>query len=152
MRPDFVEYLKGLGMGDVLVERVESIERSVLAVCPEDTLDLFVGEYIDEDGNRQYEKVFFFTNHYVVESRDFKNTNQFEIDYVRGSIINLKVTADSFDFLQPTDQSRLNVQHYATGELRAEFKASRENCSHLLEIVRRYLVPNLGATTEEMAQ
>lgn len=142
MKAEFEEYLRGLGMGDVLLERVTEIERSVRPLCPEELKYVFVAEYVEEGGMRQYEDLFFFSDNYAIQATNFVNRNELDMDRIGKSISSLKIVGEQFDFAAPTEKSRLSVRYYTATALRADLKASRENCAHLLAIVRTCLVPN----------
>src|SRR3990170_4856177 len=140
---EFAEYLRTLGMGDLLRERVATIQRTVKAICPEGLKYIFVSEYIQEDGSRQYEVLHFFSDNYAVEAKNFLTENMFEIEKIGHSIVNLLFDSQEFDLQLPTEKSRLRVRYYTATNLQADFKASRENCTHLLTIVQNCLIPNL---------
>ncbi len=147
MKDEFESYLSGIGMGEVLRERVRAIETLVSAILPEEITHVFVSEYVDSESNRQFEKLYFITPAYLVEASEFVSgdTTNFEVDLIRDSIINVQFTVKSYDFREASDSSRLNFR-YTTGVLAAELKASKENCDHLFRVLRECLLPNLRTT------
>jgi hypothetical protein len=148
VKAEFEEYLKAVGMGDVLLERVAHLERSIGVVCPEEIKHIFVADYLQEDGIRGYEHLFFFSTNYAIQASNFVNRNEFDIDRIGKSIVNLKLDTKDFDFQVPTDKARLSVRYLTVGHLQAHLKASGENCAHLVTIIRDCLVPNFVSAVE----
>lgn len=142
MNDETVDYLQKIGMGDALADRVRTIEKLVLAVLPDEVSLVFVSDYLDDEGNRQYENLYFTTPNYLVEVLGFVSQQTFEIDLIRNNIINLRYESRDYDFKHATEQSRLSIR-YTTGPLSAHLKASRENCDYLLRINREAFLPNL---------
>ncbi len=144
MKKEFESYLSDVGMGGVLIERVRDIDTLVSSVLPEEVTHIFVGEYLDSEGTRQFENLYFLTPGYLVELRNFVSgdTTEFEVDLIRDSIINVMFVVKEYNFQQASDASRLNFR-YTTGPLGAELKASKGNCDHLFRIIRDCLLPNL---------
>jgi len=142
MKAESEEYLRGLGMGDVLLGRVTEIERSVGSLCPEELKYVFVAEYVEEGGMRQYENLFFFSANYAIQATNFASQSEFDIDWLGKSIVNLKLESKEPDLEKVTDKSRLSVRYVTEANCHASLRASGNNCAHLLAIVRSCLVPN----------
>ena len=142
MRDEFVKYLTSLGMGDVLLGRVTYLERSIAAVCPEELKYVFADDIVQQDGSRQYQGLFFFSDNYAIAASNFVSQDRFEMDEIGNSIVYLEFDSSEFDFKAPTEKSRLRVRYVTGTQLQAYMSASQENCMHLLEIVRSCLVPN----------
>jgi len=74
MKEESIKYLKFIGMGDILIGRVEEIYKfyeEILARLDDEIEDIFVTDNIQSDGLRQYESVFLFANKYVLEAKLF---------------------------------------------------------------------------------
>ena len=62
------EYLDGIGITtNVLKERVKLVYSVASQMCPEEIEDIFVTDYIKEDGTREYESLWFFSDKYCLE-------------------------------------------------------------------------------------
>ncbi|MEA1992572.1 MAG: hypothetical protein U9N58_10345, partial [Thermodesulfobacteriota bacterium] len=65
MKKEFIDYLESIGIkGGVLLDRIESIYEFYSEMCPDDIVDIFVTDYIDSDGKREYENLWFFSDRY----------------------------------------------------------------------------------------
>ena len=146
MKEEFVQYLGLIGMGDALIERVSALERSIAAILPEEITHIFVSEYIDKEDNRQFENLYFFTGGYLVETRNFVTEPRTEVDLIRQSIINVQLTLKDYDLRSASQASRFTFG-YSTGPLSAQLRASKENCDHLLRVVRECIIPNFAEST-----
>lgn len=145
MKAQWKRYLKEIGMRTALIKRIESAERAVAAVCPDQLRDLFVSEYLSQDGTRNYEHVFFFTDEHAIRVTNFLTEQTLDIDAIAYGIVNLVITGTDFDFGETSEKSRLTVHYHTAGGCTADLRASKENCAYLLNVVRRWLAPNLNA-------
>jgi hypothetical protein len=107
---------------------------------------MFVSEYLQENGERIFENLWFFSPHYLVEAHQFIGTDDVDIT-PHGVLCWLRVTKIDYDFVKATTASRLfvNMSAATRGGLAANLKASRENCDHLRRIVKTRLIPPIGA-------
>ena len=148
-REQFEAYLKGLGLGEPLVERGLVVVENVERVLPGPITHIFVSEYRDGEGNRNAESLWLLTKEYMSESIGFPTEDRFDIVPVRSGIVRLEVNRDHFDFTTPTEQSRLmidvNFSPSGSMSLSGSLKASGENCLALTEILQEYLLPLLNA-------
>ncbi len=61
MKQEFVDYLKSIGIkAGSLLDQIESIYEFYLEMCPDEITDIFVTDYIDSEGKREYENLWFF--------------------------------------------------------------------------------------------
>jgi hypothetical protein len=152
MKTAWTKYFKALGMSQVLVQRARQAFHALSTALQTDIEDVFVSEYIDSDGNRQFEDLFIFTQYHIVQVRNFALEDVLDADAF-GPLRNLLVSRVAFDFTEPTDKSRLHVRYHTLTGCSAELKASRENCATLARILRERLAPMLrpqaGTTYEE---
>ena len=71
------------------------------------------------------------------------NTNNVDITPVENRIENLRLKYEDFDFKTFSVDSRLNVEIILGSTITGDFKASRENCIHLTNIVSKLFKINL---------
>jgi hypothetical protein len=149
-REQFEEYFTGLGMGAPLIERGLSVIESVERLLTEPIRYLFVSEYRDEGGNRNFESLWILTEGYMSESQGFLTGDRFDIVPVHQGLVRLETNREHFDFVTATDQSRLsiNISFPPSGStgLSGNFKASGENCTALVGVLQGYLLPLLEAS------
>ncbi len=145
MEARFETYLVSLGMTRPLIGRVEQIYNFYNDnICPNQITDLFVSEYVNSDGVRDYETLTFFSALYVMEASQFVHEDSFDVTVLRNHVIYFVIRKQDYDYNIATDASRMSVFYTVRPQLSAELKASRENCDRLRDIVRKYLAPNMA--------
>lgn len=143
MKKEFEEYLKSIGIStEVLLNRIESIYQFYVDVCPEEIKDIFVTEYIKEDGTREYESLWFFSDKYWTEAKQFIINDNFDMIPIE-NIIRWEIKKQDYDFKKAIEKSRLFLKVNITTFLLAEFKSSKENCDFLKEIFLKYVKPKI---------
>jgi hypothetical protein len=140
------EYFESIGMGNVLISRISEFHDQFVAIAEEAIEDAFVSEYITEDGQRQYSSVLFFTKTYVYEIESFlSDTTNLWITKLTKNLACVGFTPKDYDFNKESPASRLNLKtHWMHGsKFMLDIKASGNNCKHLLELARKYFIPNI---------
>jgi hypothetical protein len=152
MKTEGLNYLRSLGMSTVLMKRANRASKALSKIWQEKITDLFATEYINEDGVRQFEHLYFFTPCQIIQVKNFASEDTFDADAVP-ALANLLIKRTDFDFEEANEKSRLNVRYGTATGCHAEFKASRENCMTLTRILRERLIPllhaDLGSPLEE---
>lgn len=143
MKREFVEYLESIGITKTFRERIETIYEFYKNICPDEIEDIFVTEYINSDGSREYENLWFFSEKYVMEAKRFITEDNFDITPIHKRIHFLTIKEQDYDFRKATKKSRLYLQFALDTTAEGEFKASKENCDYLREIFLKYILPNL---------
>ena len=147
MNQKIVKYLDAINMGSKLISKVRSLHNNFISIYGETILDAVVSEYINEDGQRQYASVYFFSEHHIYEATNFL-TDECKIWIARltGNVGSVGFTSKEFDFKIPTPSSRLSLDvRWAHGsDFFIDIQASGDNCSHLLEITRSYFNKNIA--------
>jgi hypothetical protein len=144
MKDSFVTYLESVGMTAPLIARVEQIyafyDRHII---PNQLADVFVSEYVDSAGLREYDSLIFFTEAFVVEAKQFVHEDDFDVSILRKQVTYIEIRKQDYDYEQATDASRLSVTFTLRSGITGEMKASRANCDHLRNRIAKHLVPNL---------
>jgi hypothetical protein len=145
MKMEFEEYLKSIGItSEVYLKRIETLMEIHLELCQDEIVDIFVDEYIQEDGTRQYTDITFFSNRYVFGAIQFLTTDNFSLTKLNKAITYMKIYNKDYDFKKATTLSRLNLDvGYDITNFSGNFKASKDNCDVLKKLVAKYMVPNL---------
>ena len=144
MKDQLRQYLESLGMTGPLVARVESVLSLCQSLCPEEITGICVSEYYKEDQTREYESVWFFSESYGMEAGRFISQDSLDLVPMRKRVVHWVLTKQDYDFETATDKSRLRVQFALGHQLSGSLKASKENCDHLRDIFKRYVVPNVS--------
>ena len=137
----FDEYLKKVGITPALKTRVELARRVASRMCPEEIEDILVNEYVQDDGTRVYESIWFFSKGYCIEAHNFITESSIDIVPIR--IKRVQVDFKDYSFVKATEKSRLRVLVLFGEGLEAEIKAAKENCDVLRDIILKYFRPRL---------
>lgn len=144
MRSEFANYLKVIGMTDVLIKRVGEVYDFFQSICPEEITDVFVTDFLREEGNRDYESLWFFSKGYVMESKNFVTKDEFDMTPLLKNIYYWLIEKQDYNFLKATEKSRLRIKvNFNPGlGMSGDLKASKENCDYLKDIFRKHFLPN----------
>ena len=143
------KYLKYLESIDIkteeLINKFTTVHDYCQKVCPYEFEDLFIDEYINEDGIRVYESISFFSREYVVAALLFSKQNELIIGKLGTHRFELKFKSKDYNFTKATGQSRLSLERRdpSTRAIVGWFKASKENCDTLMNILKKYVLPNM---------
>jgi len=148
MKEEFKKYLATIGLtAPTALARVEDAYRVCSHLCPEDIGDIFVEDYVTEDGTRVYEHLEFFSPHFVMDVKNFLSAPDYSVGGMGNGIFALRVRASEYDFQKASDKSRLvmdlALRAAGTPQNVWTFKAARENCDSLWALAIKYFKPNL---------
>ena len=142
MKKEFVNYLGTLGISENLRQRIETIYEFYESVCPDEIKDIFVTDYWKNDGSREYEHLWFFSEKFAMEAKRFVTEDDFDLAVIKNQISHWAVKKNDYDFKMATERSRLYLA-IRFGSLTCGLKASSGNCDHLDRIFRKYVISNL---------
>lgn len=144
MKQSFKEYLSAVGLVASLIERVESIHDFFVALCSQEIKNVFITDYVKEDGGREYESVWFLSDDYIMEAKQFIAQDLFDITPLRKSVAYFEIKKQDYDFTDSTnDKSRCYLRVKFLNAIDGEFKASKENCVQLKKLIAEHFKPNL---------
>jgi hypothetical protein len=143
MKPQFLEYLKSIGItAPELIAKVEEALALGTKLCPEDIQDIFISDYIMQDGSREYEEFAGFSEHFVTRVTPLVPA---PINCFMRKLIpeqaTIQINPVDYDFDHATEKSRLVIAITRSFNTYTA-KAAKSNCDHLWEIYQKYLVPN----------
>jgi hypothetical protein len=143
MKKEFAEYLHNLGMAEPLLQRTEAILNFYSDLLPGEIEDIFVSEYVKDDGTRSFETFWIFTNEHICEAKNFLDVDNFDIARLV-TITHFILEKKDYDMRNSTASSRMKAMlaFHSIG-LNATLKASAENCDRLAQIIRKHAVPRL---------
>lgn len=143
MKQEFIEYLESIGITNTLRERIETIHEFYQGICPDDITGIFIMDYVKEDGDREYESLWFFSEKYCMEAKQFVLRDDFDITPIEGRVVYWKIRKTDYDFKKAIEKARLSLQIRLDTGVTGELRASGENCDYLKDIIVTYVVPNL---------
>ena len=142
MNDEFIDYLESIGITGNLIERINSIYTFYTELIPEEIEDIFITDYIKEDGSREYENLWFFSEKHIVEAKQFILIDDF--DFVTNKMIYWHLTKKEYDFNTANEESRLTLSCKLLHSDRwTTFKAAKENCDKLKSVFKKYIMPNM---------
>jgi hypothetical protein len=140
----YLKYLESIDIKtDDLINRIGKIHDYCQKICPDKFEDIFIDEYINEGGARVYEEISFFSGGYVVSAPLFSKEDECAITKFGAHRFALVIKSKDYDFEKATGQSRLSVErrNLSDGQIIGWFKASKENCDTLMNIIKKYAIP-----------
>ena len=143
MKPQFSEYLASIGIKDLFYQKVEDVYAFYSEILDEDVLDVFVTEYIDGEGRREYENLWFFTATYAMEAKQFLTKDDFDFAPIKNRVLRWKIAKRDYDFKEATVKSRMHLYVALGNGIKCGFKASQENCDSLRDVFLNYFKPNV---------
>jgi Flp pilus assembly CpaF family ATPase len=145
MEQRFESYLKKIGMTGTLRMRAQEIYRFYEALLPDDEItDIFVSEYVDSEGRRQYDSLWLFSSDYIMEASQFVTKDSFDMLRITNRVARWEVVKKDYDFKSATDRSRLTLTIQFADRLSGLLKASMYNCDHLKDMLIKYFLPNMA--------
>jgi len=144
MRDEFAPYLASIGiLQGVILQRIKTIYEFFREECGEEIADIFVTDYITEDGSREYENLWFFSDRCCMEAKGFITRDEFDSAPLKNRIVRWEVRKQDYDFKKAIQESRLYLRVFLEEEWAMGLKAAAGNCDYLRDIFRRYVVPNV---------
>lgn len=143
MNSKFKEYLSELGMGNILIDKVEESFLFFETNFIEEIEDIFVEEYITQDGSREYISVQFFSSEHVFEVQNFMITNELTCFPYINCINTIHIIKEDYDFNEANDNSKFEIKYSTDRGTITTLKSSKRNCDHLKNIFEKYLRPNI---------
>lgn len=138
------DYLRGLGSTKVVTDRVLEIHALYESWCPEELIDCFISEYRNEENEREYESLWFLSNRYLMEAKDFLSSDHFDLAIIKHNILRWEIRGQEYSYEQATNKSRLSIEVAVKGHITARLKASQENCDTLMKVFRKHFRSNLA--------
>jgi hypothetical protein len=145
MKKEFIGYLESIDIKEgALLDRIKSIYEFYKDMCPDEIKDIFVTDYIDSEGKREYENLWFFSDRYVMEAKGFAaGKDDVDITPIKDRVEHCAIQKQDYDFKEATDKSRLHLLFKLDTGLSADFKASKENCNALRDIILKHVKLNM---------
>ncbi len=143
MKKEFIKYLESISITNALRERIETIYKFYQEIYPDEITDIFITDYIKEDGLREYESLWFFSNKNCMEAKQFITKEDFDVAPIKKRIYYWTIQKQNYDFKKATEKSRLYLRFELDTGVTCGVKAAKENCDYLRKIILKYIVPNL---------
>ncbi len=134
MKKEFLQYLATVGMTESLIHRVEEIHKIYLSILGQESEDIFVTDFLDQEGIRHYDSLWFFSNAYWMEAKNF--LANYDLDYARigDSVTYWQIQMTDYDFVKANEKSRISINVSSKSGIKCTFRGSKENCDFLKDI------------------
>jgi hypothetical protein len=137
------DYLGSLAAPEALSVRVDALVRAYESLVPEEIQSIFVSEFRDETGDTTFESLWLFSDRLVMEAKLLgEEGDQFDFVPHKHGVRHIVVKKRAFDLVHTSDDSQMSIEIWFTDQRYGILKATRENCTDLLTILRRHLLPN----------
>ena len=143
MKEGFIDYLKSIGITEILQKRIATIYEYFEKMCPEEITDIFVTDYIKDDASREYESLWFLSERYLMEAKRFVADDDFDMLNFKEKVAYWNIKSQDYDFKKATEKSRLHIDVVFLRGVSGVFKAARENCDYLMKIILKDIIPNI---------
>jgi hypothetical protein len=143
MKQEFLDYLACIGLKDLIIARVATILEFNVKICPDEIMDIFISEYMKEDGTREYESLWFFSKRYTMEAKHFLAVDDFDIMPVNKCVHYFQLKKQDYEIESANDKSRLTILFTGGYQISGTLKGTKENCDHLWRIFKNYILANL---------
>lgn len=144
MKPEFRDYLAFIGMSTPsLVSRVDRALGLCAKICDEEIKDIFVSDFIKEDGTREYGHLELLADNWTICMPGFLTKDSFQVATLTEKLLVVEISCIAFDLEHATAESRMSVTPRFSNNMTCTYKAARENCEKLMNITKKYFVPRL---------
>ena len=132
MKEEYSSYLKQIGITGLFYNRAKEVYEFYEKLYPGAVQDVFVTDYIDSEGKRQYENLWFFTSTLAMEAKQFLTEDNFDSAPFKKKVKLWQVNRTEYNFEKASAKSRLSIRVELEYGNDCEFKASQDNCDYLV--------------------
>lgn len=143
MKEEFIKYLESIDITKTLRKRIETVYEFYREMCPDEITDIFISDYMKDDGSREYESACFFSKKYYMEANQFMTKDDFDMTPAQKRVVYWTIQKQDYDFEKATEKSRLYLSIELDTGIRGEFKAVKKNCDYLRDIIVKHVMANL---------
>ena len=144
MKKEFIKYFNVAEVDTVLEEkRIEWFVDYLQRFCPDEIEDIFITNYVDEQGVNHREHLWCFGKNYHMEAINYLSQINYDISIAKDSIPRLELNVSNFESERANENSRLTIKYEISPNIYGELRAARKNCQWLWSIYKKYLLSNL---------
>jgi len=143
MKTEWTTYLESIGIQGLFLKRVEEVLDFYQHVYPGQIEDIFITDYFDKDGNRQYESMWLFSKTSAMEAKQFLRDDNFDWVLLKQQVRYWAIKKTEYDFRKASIKSRMSLQFSLIMPVGCTLKASQENCEYLKTLFLKYVMPNV---------
>lgn len=136
---DYTDYCKEIGIQKPVLEKIDEILEIFNFILPGETLEqIFVNDYINEDGTREYSSLIILSNNSICEAKDFMNS--YKMDWISRENRKIRywdLNSKDNKLNQITESSRMSINIMFDDKIELDIKASKVNCRHMLALFNK---------------
>lgn len=137
----FEEYLRAIGVPEDIQTRIDEILEISKRFLNVDVInDIYISEYMTQN-SREFESLWIYTNDYVSEAKNFRNTYNLDEISLKCKLSYLNIVYEKYDFMkkESTSDSRMTLNAQSSfGGFSCLLKGSGNNCEYLHDIFNKY--------------
>lgn len=141
MKDEWIEYLKSVEVSETLLAHIRSLFQELSPFFPEQVDRIFITDHIDGEGIRRHGSLWYFTKSFSLETKDITTGDNIDMISHSSSMTYLNIRKEDFSVTDYNEKSRLFVEVKFQEILYAEFRATRNNCIVLVDIVKNVYLP-----------
>lgn len=141
------KYLSKISLSEQPIkDRIKFHFEAAKMLSPENIEQIFISERLNKDGTRSLESLWFFTNNYCLEAKNFVSKDSIDITPI-DIVYYLQIAYENYNFKDSTEDSRLYSSVHLQESIYAEFRASGINCDILTDVIKNRFKPKLSKRT-----
>ena len=140
MKEAFKEYLVNIGITDLFFEKAEAVIAFYEELYPDQLENIFVSEYVDDEGKRHYDNMWLFTKDLACEAKAFLTRDEFDVASFGNKVEHWIVKKESYDLCEASSRSRMTLQFTMSTQIGGTLRASGENCDFLREVLKEHII------------
>ena len=141
---EFVDYYEEIGFSKIQIDKIYEINRYATLLCPEQIIDVFVNDYLQQDKTKAFDSAWFFAKGYVLEAKRFLEKEvDLDITPINKKVMYIGIKAKDYNFKKASDNSQIEVDVIVLGDTICSYKATSSNCDYLMDIISKYYKTNL---------
>ncbi len=138
----FKTYMDAIELSPAIQDRINDLVDTANEVNKEMIEDIFVSEYLNADGTKVYESLWFFSPRYISETKQFRTSFILDVAVIDSRIHYYEIDSNGLGFKSINGESKTSVNFSTVGLITGTLKATGENCKHLKHIFSTYIRPN----------
>lgn len=142
MKTEWTTYLESIGIQELFLKRAEEVIDFYQQIYPDQIEDIFVTEYFDKEGNRQYESLWLFSKTWTMEAKLFLTQDDFDATPLKNQVKYWCIKKTEYNFRESSAKSRMTIEFILLTGISGTLKASGKNCDHLKTVLLKHFMPN----------
>jgi hypothetical protein len=144
MKSEFEAYLHRTDMPSSVIIRANELFELYKAIFTDEIQDIFVEEYVDAGGSREFKSLHFFSENLDYEIGNFLFNDKIFIIPIKNNIDDIRIVErDHYDLIKAIDPSKLIIRlTLSGGNSILDLYATKENCNQLTKLLKNYFFPN----------